>query len=72
MFMASLVVVRVEAGRPAEYLGDPQAMPVRNRESQLRVVSRPPNRVSSDWKRLSPVVTMRSRSLGRQVSECWL
>ena len=32
MFMASLVVVRVEAGRPAEYLGDPQAMPVRNRE----------------------------------------
>ena len=24
------------------------------------------------WKRLGPVVTMRSRSLGRRVSECWL
>ena len=24
------------------------------------------------WKRLGPVVTMRSRSLGRQLSECWL
>src|SRR5215469_2672052 len=24
------------------------------------------------WKRLGPVVTIRSRSLGRRVSECWL
>ena len=24
------------------------------------------------WKRLGPVVTMRSRSLGRRVSKCWL
>ena len=24
------------------------------------------------WKRLGPVVTMWSRSLGRRVSECWL
>jgi hypothetical protein len=24
------------------------------------------------WKRLGPVVTMRSRSLGRRISECWL
>jgi hypothetical protein len=26
----------------------------------------------ASWKRLGPVVTMRSRSLGRRVSECWL
>ena len=26
---------------------------------------------TTGWKRLGPVVTMRSRSLGRRVSECW-
>jgi len=45
------------------FFGSPQPTPT---SSQRNTSGR------AGWKRLGPVVTMRSRSLGRRFSECWL
>jgi hypothetical protein len=46
-----------------DFSGSPQPTPT---SSQRNTSGR------AGWKRLGPVVTTRSRSLGRQISECWL
>ena len=53
---------RALARRGPSTYGSPQPTPT---SSQRKTSGR------AGWKRLGPVVTMRSRSLGRRVSECW-
>src|SRR5262249_3389808 len=54
---------RLSYGCPTTIFLDPQPTPT---SSQRNTSGR------AGWKRLGPVVTMRSRSLGRWVFECWL